>query len=439
MDYLLISFSHKNTNIVDRDSISFKDDKQLNIFMNRAKSYLTEIMILNTCNRVEFLITTSQIDKTIKNILMDISQYSKLEIEKLQNLAHIYQNDSAINHLFSVISSLESLVIGETQIVGQIKDAFRFAFNNGFADQKISRAIHHGFKCSALVRQNTAISKHKVSIASVAVSKAESTLKTLQNVEALVIGSGEMSRLISQYLSSKGANVTLTNRTQEKAEKIAKEIGNIEVQPFTNLAKLVNEKPLIFTATSSENPIISKSMIEDLDKERFWFDLAVPKDIDDCHIPKIRIFRVDDLQDTVNKNIDERQEEISESHKIVGEMTLKFFQWIQTLSVKPLIKNIYLKAENSISDEVSKAIKKGFIPKDLEENVQKIAEQSIKKMLHGMSKNLKKISNDSSADTVIESINYLFNLDSHKSVRNSYKCDYAMSGKSSLLGISIEK
>jgi len=416
VNYLLISFSHKNTNIVDRDLISFKDDKQLDVFMHRAKSYLSEIMILNTCNRVEFLITTSQIEKTIQNILMDISQYSQLDIEKLQNIADIYKDNSAIHHLFSVISSLESLVIGETQIVGQIKDAFRFAFNNGFADKKISRAIHHGFKCSALVRQNTAISKHKVSIASVTVSKAENILQTLENIETLVIGSGEMSRLISQYLSSKGAKVTLINRTKEKAEAIAKEVGNIEVQSFDNLEILVNEKLLVFTATSSDTPIISQFMINNLDKKRFWFDLAVPKDIEDCTIPQIKVFRVDDLQDTVKKHIDEREEEISESHKIVGEMTFKFFQWIQTLLIEPLIKNIYQKAENSISDEVSKAIKKGYIPQDLEHNIKKVTEQSMKKMLHGMSKNLKKMSNDSNADMVIESINYLFNLETKTSL-----------------------
>ncbi len=120
MDYLLLSFSHKNTNIVDRDNISFKDNKQLEIFMNRAKSYLTEIMILNTCNRVEFFITTPHLDKTINNLLHDISQHSNISFEELSNIVKVFKREGAIYHLFSVISSLESLVIGETQIVGQI-------------------------------------------------------------------------------------------------------------------------------------------------------------------------------------------------------------------------------------------------------------------------------------------------------------------------------
>jgi len=436
MDYLLISFSHKNTNIIDRDSISFQDDKRLELFMNRAKSYLTEIMILNTCNRVEFFVTTPNLKETIENLHKDISQHSNIEIQQLTEISDVHQKESAIYHLFSVVSSLESLVIGETQIVGQIKDSFKFSFKGGFAGQKISRAIHYGFRCSALVRQNTAISKHKVSIASVAVSKAETVIGNLSGVESLVIGSGEMSRLISQYLSSKGSKVTLINRTKEKAQTIAKEIGGgVEVQNYSEMYKLINSKKLLFTATSSEDPIITKEFIEDVDYQRFWFDLAVPKDIDDCYISSIKIYRVDNLQDEVNKNIVERGDEITASHEIIGKSTVKFFQWINTLSVEPLIKSIYTKAKESIDDEVSKAIEKGHISKEVRENVEKIAEQSVKKLLHGMSKNLKKVANDPSADMIIESINYLFNLGEKKEVRNSYKCDYAMSEKDSLIAL----
>jgi len=438
MEYLLISFSHKSTNIVDRDSISFKNDEKLKLFMDRAKFYLTEIMILNTCNRVEFFVTTPNVEESIRNLYKDISQYSEIDVENIGKISETYRKESAIHHLFSVVSSLESLVIGETQIVGQIKDAFRFAFKYGFAGQKISRAIHYGFKCSALVRQNTAISKHKVSIASVAVSKAETVIENLDGVESIVIGSGEMSRLISQYLQSKGSKVTLINRTQEKADKIAKEIGGIEVQNYSEIYNLINSKPLLFTATSSEKSIITKEFVKDVEFQRYWFDLAVPKDIDDCRLASIKIFRIDDLQDEVNNNIAERREEIIASHKIIGESTMKFFLWINSLSVEPLIKNIYLKAKDSVNDEVSKAIFKGHIPEEFKDNVEKIAQQSINKLLHGMSKNLKKVSNSSSSDMIIESINYLFNLNSEKKkeVRDSYKCDYTISEKDNLIGMN---
>ncbi len=437
MEYILLSFSHKNTNIVDRDAISFQDDEKLERFMNRAKSYLTEIMVLNTCNRVEFFATTSGVDKSINNLLHDISQYSHIEFLKLHDMVEVFKRESAIYHLFSVVSSLESLVVGETQIVGQMKDAFRFAFNNGFAGQKISRAIHYGFKCSAQVRQDTAISKKKVSIASVAVSKAESLVTSLKDIEALVIGSGEMSRLVTQYITSKGGKVTILNRTRSKAEDIANEVGDVQVEDFEKLGGLINQKPLLFTATSSEEPIITSAMVEDRDFQRYWFDLAVPKDITETPLSSIKIFRIDDLQEAVDRNIDERREEIVASHRIVGEATNNFYQWINTLSIEPLIKNIYLKAQESIESEIERAVLKGYVSDESRQSVEKIAQQSIKKFLHGMSKNLKKVSHDSSADMIIESVNYLFNFkeDKKKEVRNSYKCEYTVSDGKNIIGL----
>jgi glutamyl-tRNA reductase len=440
MEYLLVSFSHKNTNIVERDKISFQDDQKLKTFMNRSTSYLSEVMIINTCNRVEFLGTSNDVERAVENLIHDISQYSKIEFQKLRDMAIVYKRESAIHHLFSVVSSLESIVVGETQIVGQVKDAFRFAFNNDFAGQKISRAVHYAFKCSAQVRQETAISQKKVSIASVAVSKAEELLGSFENIEAVVIGSGEMSRLIAQYLSSGGAKVILTNRTRSKAEEIKGDVGeNVDVVDFSELANLINDKTLLFTATSSEDPIISKDMIRDVDFSRYWFDLAVPKDIDNCNLASINIFRIDDLQESVNQNISERRDEIIKAHRVIGQFTENFLKWVNSLSVKPLIKNIYLKAEEAVNSEVERALNKGYISEDVRESVEKIAQQSIKKLLHGMSKNLKKVSNDSSADMIIESINYLFSFKEgeKKEVRNSYKCDYAVSNsKTNLIGLN---
>ena len=437
MNYLLISFSHKNTNITVRDKISFNDDEVLKTFMQQAKAYTSEIMVLNTCNRIEFFLTTANTEEAVVNLLHDLSHFSKISYELLKDIADIFYKEMAIHHFFAVISSLESLVIGETQIVGQIKDAFQFAFENGFAGQKISRVIHYGFKCSATIRNNTSISKSKVSIASVAVSKAETIYQNLNNISALVIGAGEMSRLITQYLKSKSANVILINRTRTKAEAIADEVQDITVQNFSELKNLINQVKLVFTSTSSEDPIIKSNMIKDTDFKRVWFDLAVPKDIEDNNKKDVIIYRIDDLQDTVEKNIKNREIEIKSSYKIVGEFTHNFFQWINSLAIKPLIKDIYLKAQDSVADEVARSIKKGFVPKELEKNVEKVAMQSLKKFLHGMSKKLKKISNEPSSDVVIESINYLFDLQNQKTtkLKNVYKCEYTLEKGKSLTGL----
>ncbi len=440
MGYLLISFSHKNSNIVDRDSISFKDNSRLEIFMSHAMAYLSEIMIVNTCNRIEFFAYINNDDhKAIDNLLHDISHSSHIEFSRLNEMANIYQNERAIHHLFAVVSSLQSLVIGETQIVGQVKDAFRFAFENGFAHQNISRAVHYAFKCSAQVRSETGISQKKVSIASVAVSRAVELIgsDSISGLDSVVIGAGEMSRLLVQYLASRGSRVTIINRTKSKAQNIAHEVNSnsnnlnaVHVAEFEELANLINRASILFTATSSENPIILKNMVEYRDFERWWFDLAVPKDIDNIELNNLHVYRVDDLRESVEINKHEREESIGKAYRIIGETTMKFLKWIDSLDIEPLMKNIYLKAKQIAIDEVEKSIEKGFIPVELKINAEKLAESSIKKMLHGVSKNLKNISKDSSSDMVIESINYLFNFkkrDEQKTeVRNHYKCDYAV-------------
>jgi glutamyl-tRNA reductase len=432
MEYLLLSFSHKNTNIIDRDKISFQDDRKLSEFMTRAKVYLNEIMILNTCNRVEFFITADKIEKSERSLLYDISQHSGLQFEKLLEMVSISRREEAIYHLFSVVSSLHSLVIGETQIVGQIKDSFKFAFEGGFAGQKISRAIHYSFRCSAEVRQKTAISKKKVSIASVSVSKALELVDG-KDVSALVIGSGEMSRLVSQYLHSAGVKVTIINRTRSKAKEIADEVAGVEVHDFIELENLINLNDLVFSATSSEEPIIRNFMIKNVDFPRFWFDLAVPKDIENYNFKDISVFRIDDLQESVRKNELERKEEIDSAHRIVGDFTGRFFKWISALSVEPLIKNIYLKAEESVKEEIEYSLQKGYISGNEQEKIERIARKSVKKFLHGMSKKMKKLSNDSSVDMMIESINYLFDFQKVET-RNSYKCDHVIE-KDSLIGL----
>jgi len=443
MSYLLISFSHKNTNIVVRDKISFKDDSDLERFLETLTkgNAVTEFMILNTCNRIEFFATAENISVAIERIFREISRVSGISIEELEGRADTLQNQGAIHHLFSVASSLDSLVVGETQIVGQLKEAFRFAFNRGYAGQKISRAIHYAFKCSADVRQKTALAQKKVSIASVSVSKAKEILGSLRKISALVVGSGEMSRLLAQYLSSNGADVTITNRTESKATAIADEVGDVKVLSFEKFAENLNSFTLLFTATSSDNPIVTPDMVEHRGENRYWFDLAVPKDIDNCFCKDVQIYRIDDLQETVNRNIEERKEEIDSSYQIVGHFSMQFFRWIETLSVEPIIKKIYKRAKKSVSSEINRSIDKGYIDKENRDAFERVAEQSIKKFLHGVSKRVRNISNDSSSDMIIESLNYLCDFEREdKKVRNSYKCEHSMGSKNGIIGIEkIEK
>src|SRR5574344_2036647 len=211
MSYLVISFSHKNIDIKQREKLAFGSDDDKRRFIKQLLdfSHTKELVLLSTCNRVEIIATSSNIKLSAKNIIEKLSIYSNLEFDFLYERADIYDGDTAVHHLFSVASALDSLVIGETQIVGQLKDAFRFSQNEIFCDQAISRVMHYAFKCAAQVRTATSLGTGSVSVASTAVAKAKELIGDTKDVNAMVVGAGAMSELAIKHLLNAGFDVTI--------------------------------------------------------------------------------------------------------------------------------------------------------------------------------------------------------------------------------------
>ena len=202
MSYLVISFSHKNLDIKQREKLAFNSDEEKDRFIKKLLDFEStkELVLLSTCNRVEIIAKSSNVKQSSKNIIENLADYSKLNYEFLYDRADIYDNDVAVHHLFSVASALDSLVIGETQIVGQLKDAFRFSQVRNYCDQGISRVMHYAFKCAAQVRTATSLGTGSVSVASTAVAKAKELVGDTKGVKALVIGAGQMSELAVKHL-----------------------------------------------------------------------------------------------------------------------------------------------------------------------------------------------------------------------------------------------
>ncbi len=221
MGYLVISFSHKNTDIQTREKLAFPNEENKDRFLKQIleDEIIDEAILLSTCNRVEIITSALNTDTAAKSIIKKLSKYSGLEFDNLYDRADIYEHDGAIHHLFSVASALDSLVIGETQIVGQLKDAFRFSVAKKYCGQNLPRALHYSFKCAAAVRNATSLGTGSVSVASTAVAKAKEIIGDTSGVKALVIGAGEMSELTIKHLQSSGFDVVLTSRDRKKRHK----------------------------------------------------------------------------------------------------------------------------------------------------------------------------------------------------------------------------
>ncbi len=430
MHYLIISFTHKNTDIKVREKLSFSNEDKKRDFLQKLQDFdcVNESIVLSTCNRVEIIASVNSCDKTIEFILSELARVSNIPKNELESRADIYEDNGAIHHLFSVVASLDSLVVGETQIVGQLKDAFKFSTDEGFCSQKLSRAMHHAFRCAATVRASTDISKNPISVSSVAVSKAKDIFGSIEDEVALLVGAGEMSTLAGKHLITAGAKVIVVNRNLEKAEELARELGERAVaEPFSELKELLNRHPLLFSATGAPHSVITEDMVESRSFERYWFDIAVPRDID-CDMDDVNVYAVDDLEEIVAKNLSLREGQAKVAFSIIGRSTMDFFKWLQTLSIDPIIKELRDKAKECSQKELKRSIKKGYISQEHEETIEKILHCAFNSFLHTPTKKLKELAEKPESDTVVQSIQEIFEFDEESIKKlNMYKCDYHMS------------
>lgn len=450
VQYLALSFSHKNTPIELREKLAFPaNDFASDFAQNNANeplqknSYkkgsiqdfllslkakvqsLKEILLLSTCNRVEFYIITHSPQECITAVLDSFATSRKIPLKELEKHCKIAQNAEALHHLFSVVSGLDSVVIGETQIVGQIKSAYKLCYDLGVCGQEITRLAHFAFRCGGRVRSQTQIGKTSLSVASVAVKRAlgfirendkDTTPKKLKNpqISALIIGAGEMGRLVVRHLLDCPISIAFTNRTQENASNFVcelqeegKDISNITVLDYTSIESTLDDFTLVFCATGASKAIIKEAKSRDF--KRAWFDLSVPRNIEVASIPKgLHIFCVDDLKRTIDENLVGKKIQAHQAYAIIGNAVGEYFSWVQSFDVLPLIKTMRENAKEASLQELQRAIKKGYLPKELQEEVKIILHNAFNVFLHNPTLMLKELANSEEGDSIIEATKRVF-------------------------------
>ncbi|MBM0637628.1 glutamyl-tRNA reductase [Campylobacter sp. VicNov18] len=424
--YYCISFTHKNTDLALREKLSFSDEKKKKEFLKIVKTNenIDECLLISTCNRVEIVafVKTLCAEFIIASLALLCDSDKKILLQK----ADIFQDQAAIHHLFSVASSLDSLVVGETQIAGQLKDAFVFALENNFCAIHLSRALHSAFKCAAKVRNETQISKNPISVASVAVTKAKE-LANLSQKQVIIIGAGEMGELAARHLIAAGARVIILNRNLQKAKDLCEKLGTLsQYDSLENLKQYLNQYEFFFSATNASYAIITSKLLQDLPYKRYFFDLAVPRDIDLNESENICVFSVDDLKLVVQKNLALREQEARMAYSIIGNETAEFFSYLNDLALAPIIKAIRLQAKQYAHTQLELALKKGYLKKSDKEEARKLIHQVFKAFLHKPTMNLKQLQGKVQSDTVINAMRYVFDLKTDLEGLNQYKCEFNM-------------
>ncbi|WP_298783117.1 glutamyl-tRNA reductase [uncultured Campylobacter sp.] len=443
MAYMSVSFTHKNTDITVREKLSFSNDvrKKEILRLLASNSAIEECLVLSTCNRVEIFTVVSDFDEAQKFVLLALSRVSGVSYDELAERADIYEDYGAIHHLFAVAASLDSLVVGETQIVGQLKDAYKFAMQNARAGAQIARAIDEALKCAARIRNQTEISKNPISVSSVAVAMAKDRLGSLQGADAVVVGAGEMSELACKHLLASGANITILNRNLAGARRLADSLisaesgailsgrasrddarganlsdgangyaARIKTDALDNLKKYLNANSLFFSATGSQEPIITDSLLEPKSFKRYFFDIAVPRDVELSQSEDIEVYSVDDLEEIVKKNLLLREEQAQIAYSIVAKCTNEFFKWLKAAASTPIIKALRQSAKQVAELELAKALKKGYLKHSDAEEARKLIHQVFKAFLHAPTVNLKNLGEADDADGTVNALVEIFEL-----------------------------
>ena len=412
--YFIISFNYRNSDVVLRSKLS-------ELSLEDFKDY-KEVLLLKTCNRIELIFDR----KRDINELYD-KIFCKVITPKEFLKAEIYEGMDAVEHMFKLASSLDSMVVGETQITGQLKEAFTQSYEKNFVLQDLTRLIHFSFKCAKKIRNQTQISNEPVSVASIAVRKAKEELDDLSGFTALVIGVGDTARIVCKNLIKEGVNIILINRTVENAFALKEELGdevNIDVHSLESIPKLINNYRLLFSATSAPQTIIKNEFIKPKNFKRIWFDLAIPSDIEEIECANIKIIKVDDLKEISENNLKKRKNEINEAYNVVKKCVKEFEKYLQAVSIEPVIKFLQDKAKECSKRALKNAVKKHYIPLDMEEEVEKILHNAFKRFLHHPNLTLRKMAESAEVDIFVSVIKRLFGENDLKMDIN--KCEYHM-------------
>lgn len=437
VQYMVMSFSYKSVDIAMREALNFSEEESLQFLRQvNACDCIRESVLLSTCNRMEIYVSMIDKKRAKEHIFSCLCRFKSIPLERLMSHCNLWLNQGAIYHIFCVASSLDSLVIGETQITGQLKSAYKFAFENSLCARDMTRLMHFAFKCAANVRKQTDISSQSVSIASACVQLAESKLNeygmSLHKHKVLVIGSGEMGRLVCKHLQQFQAQITLLNRSRDRARVLIEEIsscsenkGNdpIVFMPLSKLSDIFAQYDVVFSATGASGYIIDSTLMRSCDRlnMRFYFDLALPRDIEP--LESAHIYCVDDIQQIVSEHKNAREESAKNARKIVETFSVEFFRWLQTLGIDPVIKHMRQLAKDSCLKELERAIKKGYLPESYRYNVEKILHGAFNTFLHKPTIRLRQASENPQGDPIIEAVKSIFDISDEVVMLHSYKCE----------------
>lgn len=381
--------SHRSAPIEVRERVAFPPCAG-RPFLRRLleEEAASEAVLISTCNRTEVYVVVE--DAAARGRILDLLAEDRgVERAPLEGDTYWLTDDEAVHHLYRVAASLDSMVVGEAQILGQVREAYRSATEERCTGPVLNRLFHTSLRVGKDVRTRTGVGDSSLSVPRVAVKLAEGVFGSLRGRRALVVGAGEMSELVLKQLKSRGvADLAIANRTPERAEKLVERVGG-EAVSFDDLTAQLSWADVVVSSTGSGEWVIGREMVAGALESRkdplFFVDIAVPRDVDPTvqALNSTFVYDIDDLQAVVERNAGGRREAAEAGEAMIGPAVRDFMAWVSTLHVVPLIRELRDGAERIRRHELSRALKRTRLSREEAEAMERMSHSLVNKLLHG--------------------------------------------------------
>lgn len=388
MTLLALGINHKTAPVALREKVAFTPDSLVEALSSLKRlSGVEESVIVSTCNRTEIYLNTHEADNS--RVLTWLSRFHNVDEADIAQNSYLLEQDDAVKHIMRVASGLDSLILGEPQILGQVKQAFGDAKHSGTVSSEFEKLFQHTFAVAKRVRSETDIGANAVSVAYAAVQLAKHIFAELPKRAVLLVGAGETIELVAQHLKEQGVSrLAVANRTVARAETLAERLG-AEVFTLSQVPEHLKDFDIVISSTASQLPLIGKGMVEKALKQRkntpmFLVDLAVPRDIESevNELGDAYLYTVDDLQHIVQKNLQNREQAAKEAEKLIDKQAIEFMGWKQSQQSIDLVRQYRQRGMRQRDDIVEKAKLQLAEGKDAAAIIEEMAYKLTNTLLH---------------------------------------------------------
>ncbi len=385
-----VGLNHKGAAVELREKLAIGDREHADVLRAiKDHAECSELLVVSTCNRVE-VYGVAAAGSGMAEVMPTLAHMREVPRDALSGTLFRRTSADAARHIFRVAASLESIVVGEPQILGQVKDALSRARESGAVGPVLDRCMSLAFKCAKRVRTETEIARGGASVPSVAVDLARSIFGELAGSAVLVVGAGEMAEQAAIHLTAAGASeIVVVNRSVDRGERLADQVGG-RFEPWDNLDDQLGRADIVVGSTGSRLPIIDRKRLKPVMKRRryrplFFVDIAVPRDIEPgvTRLENVYLYNVDDLQNIVHDNMRTRIDEAERADAIVDEELSGFLTWMRSRSVGPLLGKLQAHGRDIVAAELAKAGGKlSALSPEQRKAVEQVARGVMQKLLH---------------------------------------------------------